>query len=50
MATTEHELITHCRQELAAYKLPRSVAFVDDLPKTSSGKIMRSELTKLDCS
>jgi long-chain acyl-CoA synthetase len=33
---------------LAAYKLPRSVRFVPDLPKTSTGKIMRRELRKLD--
>jgi long-chain acyl-CoA synthetase len=45
---TEAELIEHCRGQLAAYKLPRSVRFVDDLPKTSSGKIMRRELATLD--
>lgn len=41
-------IIAHCRAELAAYKVPRSVQFVDDLPKTSSGKIMRRELRRLD--
>ena len=45
---TERELIDHCRPHLAAYKLPRSVAFVPDLPKTSTGKIMRRELHTLD--
>jgi len=45
---TEAELIDHCRAHVAAYKVPRSVAFVDDLPKTSTGKIMRRELRKLD--
>jgi long-chain acyl-CoA synthetase len=45
---SEDELIQHRRGELAAYKLPRSVRFVDDLPKTSSGKIMRRELATLD--
>jgi long-chain acyl-CoA synthetase len=45
---TEAEIIEHCRAQLAAYKLPRSVAFVDDLPKTSTGKVMRRELPKLD--
>lgn len=45
---TEPEVIDFCRQHLAAYKLPRSVSFVPDLPKTSSGKIMRRELSKLD--
>jgi long-chain acyl-CoA synthetase len=45
---TEAEIIEHCRPHLAAYKLPRSVRFVADLPKTSTGKIMRRELRKLD--
>jgi long-chain acyl-CoA synthetase len=45
---TEMEIIEHCRPHLAAYKLPRSVQFVADLPKTSTGKIMRRELRKLD--
>lgn len=32
----------------AAYKMPRDVQFVADLPKTSTGKIMRRELKTLD--
>ena len=46
--TREDELINFCREHLAAYKCPRKVIFVDDVPKTSSGKIMRRELNKLD--
>jgi long-chain acyl-CoA synthetase len=38
------DVVEHCRASLAAYKLPRFVHFVTDLPKTSSGKIMRREL------
>jgi long-chain acyl-CoA synthetase len=45
---TEREIVDHCRPHLAAYKLPRSVRFVEDLPKTSTGKIMRRELGTLD--
>jgi long-chain acyl-CoA synthetase len=45
---TEAEIIEHCRPHLAAYKLPRSVRFVADLPKTSTGKVMRRELKTLD--
>ncbi len=41
-------LMAHCRANLAAYKLPRRIQFVSDLPRTSSGKIMRRELTKID--
>jgi long-chain acyl-CoA synthetase len=44
----EQEIIEFCRLHLAAYKLPRSVTFVPDLPKTSSGKIMRRKLRELD--
>jgi long-chain acyl-CoA synthetase len=47
-SATEDQIIEHCRPHLAAYKLPRSVRFVTDLPKTSTGKIMRRELSKLD--
>jgi acyl-CoA synthetase (AMP-forming)/AMP-acid ligase II len=32
----------------AAYKRPRMIQFVDDLPKTSTGKVLRRELIKLD--
>jgi long-chain acyl-CoA synthetase len=45
---TQTEIIEHCRAHLAAYKLPRSVRFVPDLPKTSTGKVMRRELRTLD--
>ena len=41
-------IIAYCREHLAAYKVPRAVQFVDDLPKTSTGKVMRRELKKLD--
>jgi long-chain acyl-CoA synthetase len=44
----EAEIIEHCRPHLAAYKLPRSVRFVADLPKTSTGKVMRRQLRTLD--
>ncbi len=45
---SEPELVDFCRKHLAAYKVPRSVAFVDDLPKTSTGKILRRSLAALD--
>ena len=38
------DLITHCRLELAAYKIPRSIEFLDELPKSSALKILRREL------
>lgn len=38
------ELQEHCREATAPYKYPRIVEFVDELPKTASGKIKRAEL------
>ncbi|MEK9872042.1 MAG: AMP-binding protein, partial [Gammaproteobacteria bacterium] len=40
--------ISYSRAHLAANKVPRAVQFVDDLPKTSTGKVMRRELKTLD--
>ena len=44
----ESSIIDYCREHLAAYKVPRAVQFVDDLPKTSTGKVMRRELKNLN--
>jgi long-chain acyl-CoA synthetase len=41
---TEEEVISHCKERLAAYKMPRLVEFRDELPKTMVGKILRKEL------
>jgi long-chain acyl-CoA synthetase len=41
-------IMAHCRANLAAYKCPRKIQFVNDVPRTSSGKIMRRELTTID--
>jgi benzoate-CoA ligase family protein len=38
------ELIGYCAQELAAFKRPRWIEFVDELPRTSTGKLQRSKL------
>jgi long-chain acyl-CoA synthetase len=43
-SATPEELIAHCRERMAAYKYPRSVVLVDELPKTVTGKILRREL------
>jgi len=43
-AATPGELAAHCRQRLAAYKYPRQVEILDELPKTVTGKILRREL------
>jgi len=44
---TEQELIDFCKAQMAAYKYPRSVEFVDELPKTASGKIKRNDVREM---
>jgi len=44
---TEEEVIAYCRERLAAYKAPRQVVFLESLPKTAIGKILRRELRAL---
>jgi long-chain acyl-CoA synthetase len=43
-SATEDEIMEFCRRELAPYKVPRSVEFIDELPKSSALKILRREL------
>ena len=38
------ELTGHCRDRLAAYKVPREIVFVEELPRSSVGKVLRREL------
>jgi long-chain acyl-CoA synthetase len=41
---TEAMLIAHCRENLTAYKIPREVEFLTELPKSPVGKVLRREL------
>ena len=41
---TEDDVIAHCRRELAAYKVPKEVRFLDTLPKSNVGKVLRKDL------
>jgi len=41
------DIIAYCRERLAAYKYPREVRFVAELPKTISGKTQRYRLRQL---
>jgi fatty-acyl-CoA synthase len=43
---TEAELLDFCRGRIAHYKCPRSVEFLDALPKTGTGKILKRDLRK----
>lgn len=47
-AATERELIDYCRERMAKYKVPKFVEFVDELPKSAVGKILRKELRRMD--
>jgi fatty-acyl-CoA synthase len=41
---TEEEIIQHCRENLAGYKVPKEVDFVEELPKGGTGKILKTAL------
>ncbi|MDQ1396795.1 MAG: long-chain acyl-CoA synthetase [Acidimicrobiaceae bacterium] len=43
-ALSEADVITFAREHLASYKIPRSVSFMDELPRTGSGKILKRDL------
>ncbi|HEY3954417.1 MAG TPA: AMP-binding protein [Streptosporangiaceae bacterium] len=43
-SATADDIIEYCKANMAAYKYPRSVEFIDELPKTTTGKILRREL------
>jgi long-chain acyl-CoA synthetase len=41
---TQEDLVRHCRENLTAYKMPREIEFMAELPKSNVGKILRREL------
>ena len=41
---TEEEIIAHCKENLTAYKVPKQIEFIDELPKTNVGKVLRRAL------
>jgi benzoate-CoA ligase len=45
---TESELQSFVKDKLAPYKYPRQIVFVNDLPKTATGKIQRFKLRELE--
>jgi long-chain acyl-CoA synthetase len=46
-ALTAADIKAHCKDELTGYKRPKVIQFVDELPKTNVGKILRRELREL---
>jgi len=41
---TEEEVVEFCREKLAAYKVPKIIEFIDELPKSAVGKVLRRKL------
>jgi long-chain acyl-CoA synthetase len=46
MTAEAQDLISFCKERVARYKVPKTIRFVQDLPKTPQGKILRRELRK----
>ena len=42
--STAEELVAHCRKWLAGYKCPKRIDFVDELPRTATGKLQKFKL------
>ena len=40
----EEEIIAYCKENLTAYKIPKQIEFIDELPKTNVGKVLRRKL------
>ncbi|BET25812.1 long-chain acyl-CoA synthetase [Limnobacter thiooxidans] len=45
---TAEQVIEHCRKHMTAYKIPRHVEFMKDLPKSPVGKVLRRELRDME--
>jgi acyl-CoA synthetase (AMP-forming)/AMP-acid ligase II len=43
---SEDEIIAHCRQHLAGFKVPKSVDYADAIPRNAVGKMLKKELRK----
>ena len=44
---SEEEIITFCRDKLTAYKVPKQIEFIKEIPKTNVGKVLRRELKEI---
>jgi long-chain acyl-CoA synthetase len=42
------EVIAFCKERLSPYKVPKQIEFINELPKSAVGKILRRELRDLD--
>jgi long-chain acyl-CoA synthetase len=46
MTAQPDQLIAYCKERLATYKYPRRITIVDELPKGSTGKVLKSRLAR----
>jgi len=46
-AASEEELVRFCKERMASYKAPKKIVFMEELPKSPQGKILKRELRKL---
>lgn len=44
---SDDEIIEHCRRYIGGFKIPRRMAFVEELPKSAMGKILKTELRRI---
>jgi long-chain acyl-CoA synthetase len=47
-ALTKEEVVAYCKENLAAYKVPKIIEFIDELPKSAVGKILRRKLKNME--
>jgi acyl-CoA synthetase (AMP-forming)/AMP-acid ligase II len=45
---TAQALIAHCRARLAGFKTPKEIVFLDALPRTPSGKVLKRQLREIN--
>jgi long-chain acyl-CoA synthetase len=45
---TEDDVVKYCKENLAAYKVPKLIEFIDELPKSAVGKILRRKLKDIE--
>jgi long-chain acyl-CoA synthetase len=41
-------VVKYCKENLAAYKVPKIIEFIDELPKSAVGKILRRKLKEME--
>ena len=46
---TSEDLIMHCKERMARFMVPKHIVFLDEIPRTSTGKIEKGKLATLNC-